>query len=183
MRKVCNIPNLLTILRFILSPLFYYLLVRHRIVGAFILFLTVAATDLFDGWVARKTNNETKFGEALDPFADKFMVGLGVIALVKEFDFPTTLIPLFLARDIVSILGSILYFFAKHGNWKPNIFGKLTTFMQVITIGFYILGFKYKVVLFIVTAVFSMLTAVTYLNRGIRFLIEGKQGERIPLMR
>ena len=170
MAKNINIPNTITILRFLFTPVFFYFLMTNRVAPALLTFGFVAITDLADGWIARRTKQQTKCGEALDPFADKFMVAFGVVALVRKFDFPIYAIPFFLLRDIISILGSLLYFSKKRGNWKPNIFGKLTTLFQVATIFVYIIDFDYKVHLLATTVAFSAIAGMSYLHRGLIFI-------------
>src|SRR3989344_7609426 len=105
-----NLPNVLTILRFLLSPVFFLFLVYNNTPWALVFFLIFALTDFADGWIARATKQATKFGEALDPLADKFMIFLAVIGLSVRFDFPYWAVPLIVLRDIVSIGGSFIYF-------------------------------------------------------------------------
>lgn len=77
MRKNFNLPNVLTTLRVLLLPIFIYFLFQKEIVyqiWAFVIFATASITDLVDGYLARKWNQETEFGKFLDPLADKFLV-------------------------------------------------------------------------------------------------------------
>lgn len=86
--KLRNIPNTLTILRVILIPffiLFFYLPSSwSNLVAAFV-FVVAAITDLFDGYLARKLKVCSKFGEFLDPVADKIMVCVALVLLVGHF--------------------------------------------------------------------------------------------------
>ena len=74
-----NIPNILTISRIILAPIFFILFVYDYIhLGFLLCFLTASVTDALDGFIARKFNVVSKFGELYDPLADKiwyFSVG------------------------------------------------------------------------------------------------------------
>lgn len=169
-RNTLSFPNILTILRFLLSPLFFILLLRKDIVLALIIFILVAITDVIDGFVARSTKQKSSFGEMLDPMADKFMVFLALIALFKEYNFPAYGL-LIISRDIISLLGSLLVFLKKHGNWKPNKWGKLTTFLQVLTIISYIVNLPFKNYLLALTIVISLLAGFAYFVRGIGILI------------
>ena len=72
-----NLPNVLTLVRILLIPVFVMLLIDptpDRALSAAIVFVVAAVTDLLDGYVARKTGQITKLGRLLDPIADKLLV-------------------------------------------------------------------------------------------------------------
>ena len=167
-KKILNVPNTLTILRFVLSPVFFVLLLVGRVYEGLTVFAFVAFTDLADDWVARSKEQKTACGEMIDPMADKFMVFIAIIALILKFDFPLYGL-LILSRDLVSSLGSLLirYFKTKEA-WKVNMFGKLTTAFQVITIISFIIGLEFKLFILLFTIGLSFLTAVIYFVRFIR---------------
>ena len=76
-----NIPNILTIFRFILVPFILYFYVRREFGLAFWLFCLAGLTDFFDGLIARKFESRTPFGAKLDPAADKFLMAASYITL------------------------------------------------------------------------------------------------------
>ena len=160
-KKILNLPNMLTISRIVLSPLFFILLLNNKMPAGLIVFVIVALTDLADGWVARRTRQKSTFGEIIDPMADKLMVLLAVIALILKFDFPVYGLLIF-SRDVVSLLGSAVSYFKHEEVWKPNIFGKLTTAFQVITIICFIIKINFKSVILLFTIGLSVLAAITY---------------------
>ena len=172
--KASHIPNILTVLRIILTPVFYYFLVQHKLTLGLLIFIIVALTDIADGYIARKFGWESKFGQALDPFADKFMVAFALIAILKAYEFPTWAIFPFLSRDIVSVMGSSLYLTRKKAEWKPNILGKLTTLAQVITIVGYLIDAAIKLEVLYCTILLALITALSYLLRAIRFIVKYK---------
>ena len=69
-----NLPNLLSLLRIILTPLFIIFLFRDDKLLALIIFAVAAITDAYDGHLARKYNQITSQGKFLDPLADKILV-------------------------------------------------------------------------------------------------------------
>lgn len=82
-----NIPNLLTVLRVALIPvfiLFFYLPFSWSYWAASAVFALAAVTDWFDGYLARLWEQSTPFGAFLDPVADKLMVAVALVLLVEE---------------------------------------------------------------------------------------------------
>ena len=82
-----NIPNLLTVLRVALIPvfiLFFYLPFAWSYWAASAVFALAAVTDWFDGYLARRLEQSTPFGAFLDPVADKLMVAVALVLLVEE---------------------------------------------------------------------------------------------------
>ncbi|MFK7900079.1 MAG: CDP-alcohol phosphatidyltransferase family protein [Cyclobacteriaceae bacterium] len=172
-----HIPNILTFARIAATPLFYYFLVTHQLTAGVTTFILVALTDIADGYLARKFDVESKLGQALDPFADKFMVAFALVAIVTTYDFPIWAILPFIARDIVSVLGSILYVLQKNpANWKPNKWGKYTTAGQVVTVVGYLIDHPAKEEALWITLFLSIFTAGSYLWRGIQF-VSGRTSE------
>lgn len=82
-----NIPNLLTMLRVLLIPVFillFYLPFSWSYWAASAVFSVAAATDWLDGYLARRWEQSTPFGAFLDPVADKLMVAVALVLLVEE---------------------------------------------------------------------------------------------------
>ncbi len=82
-----NIPNLLTVLRVLLIPVFillFYLPFSWSYWAASAVFAIAAATDWLDGYLARRWEQSTPFGAFLDPVADKLMVAVALVLLVDE---------------------------------------------------------------------------------------------------
>ncbi|WP_455231250.1 CDP-diacylglycerol--glycerol-3-phosphate 3-phosphatidyltransferase [Geopseudomonas aromaticivorans] len=82
-----NIPNLLTILRVLLIPVFiglFYLPFDWRYWAASGVFALASATDWLDGYLARRLGQSTPFGAFLDPVADKLIVAVALVLLVEE---------------------------------------------------------------------------------------------------
>ena len=82
-----NIPNLITVLRVLLIPIFillFYLPYQWSYLASASVFAFAAATDWLDGYLARRLEQSTPFGAFLDPVADKLMVAVALVLLVQE---------------------------------------------------------------------------------------------------
>lgn len=86
-RLMTNIPNLLTLLRVLLIPVFillFYLPFAWSYLAASAVFAVASLTDWLDGYLARRWEQSTPFGAFLDPVADKLMVAVALVMLVEE---------------------------------------------------------------------------------------------------
>ncbi|MDY6935389.1 MAG: CDP-diacylglycerol--glycerol-3-phosphate 3-phosphatidyltransferase [Spirochaetota bacterium] len=142
-----NIPNLLSILRIVLIPLFLYLIfipnVQSRVL-ALIVFCFASLTDLLDGWSARKLGQETSTGKFLDPLADKFLVISALIAfLILDSLIPFWMILIIVSRDI--LITFMRYLALKENRiLRTTRFGKIKTTFQMISIIVIIMVFIYR---------------------------------------
>ena len=132
-----NLPNLLTLLRIILVPVFLYMLFQPDIlmrIGALAVFAFASFTDLLDGWLARKLNQESAFGKFFDPLADKFLVIATLIGFVALDKFiPMWMVLVIIARDVLITL--MRYCAIKKGtSLRTSRFGKVKTAFQMISI-------------------------------------------------
>jgi len=95
-----NLPTILTFSRIILVPLFIWITPSNHTLGALI-FLVAAVTDIFDGYLARKTGQITKFGIILDPIADKILVISALILLVDMMMISAWIAIVIIIREFV----------------------------------------------------------------------------------
>jgi CDP-diacylglycerol--glycerol-3-phosphate 3-phosphatidyltransferase len=98
-----NIPNLLTLTRILLIPVFIVLFATpdpDRSVTAAIVFVGAAVTDLLDGYLARRSGQVTKLGKLLDPIADKLLVLSALILLVNVDRVSALIAILIIAREV-----------------------------------------------------------------------------------
>lgn len=98
-----NLPNLITLLRIFLIPVF---IVLYRMTGphspsAAVLFLIASLTDLLDGYLARRWGQITKLGKFLDPIADKFLVLAALILLVDDHLIASWIAIVIIGRELV----------------------------------------------------------------------------------
>lgn len=122
-----NIPNILTVIRFLLVPVFGYYLYSGHYVAAIIVFVTACITDILDGVIARKYNLITSFGKLADPLADKVLqlTALTILSVQKIIPLPVLIIVL--AKELFMIAGSILIYKKVNFVVQANWYGKMTT--------------------------------------------------------
>ncbi len=133
-----KIPNIITLCRIGMIPVFLVLLSKDRFTAAFYVFVLAAATDALDGAVARWFDIRTELGAILDPFADKLLLLSALVVLTFEHKLPVWLLIVAGIRDIILIFGYLMISFAAGERFRvqPSIFGKLTTgFLIVCVIG------------------------------------------------
>jgi CDP-diacylglycerol--glycerol-3-phosphate 3-phosphatidyltransferase len=103
MECLLNIPNLLSIFRILVIPLFMILLLPANpdkvYVGGFILFSLASISDFLDGYIARSTNQITKLGKLLDPIADKILTSAALIFLVQLHRVAAWIVVVIIARE------------------------------------------------------------------------------------
>jgi len=132
-----NIPNLVSLVRIVLIPLFIYLIFIPTMasrIWALVVFIIASLTDILDGWSARKLQQETDFGKFLDPMADKFLV----ISTMISFLFLDPLIPLWMILVIIArdLLITLMRYLAirKGTELRTSKFGKVKTAFQMVSI-------------------------------------------------
>jgi CDP-diacylglycerol--glycerol-3-phosphate 3-phosphatidyltransferase len=77
-----NLPNGLTVARLCLGPVILVCLLAEQIAAAFCLFLAAMITDLYDGYLARRSHSVTEFGKLMDPLADKVLISLSLVGFL-----------------------------------------------------------------------------------------------------
>jgi cardiolipin synthase len=171
-----NIPNILTLLRILAVPLFLSLLVEGENDWALAIFIAAGVTDGIDGMIARMWRQRTELGAHMDPLADKMLVVSSFIALGIMGLVPRPLMIVVITRDVV-ILGGFLLTAALVGKsmeMAPSIWGKLTTFTQLLSVTLALVDLAQwidvpSVVLntvYIATGVTSIVSGAGYVLRG-----------------
>ncbi len=130
-----NLPNRLTVLRIILTPVFLFLFMAHFIpfnnIFALIVFVIAALTDLADGKIARKRNLITNFGKIADPIADKILSSAVLLGLMLLDMCSIWVVLIVLTREFT--VSAIRISAASQGMVIPaNIYGKIKTVLQMV---------------------------------------------------
>ena len=105
--NVWTIPNVLTILRMILIPVFVVLFFKGHKMASLCVFCAASLTDMLDGYLARKLNQITDFGKLFDPLADKLMVITAMVCQTFWGPLPLIAVIIVAAKELVMVLGGM----------------------------------------------------------------------------
>lgn len=126
-----HIPNILTIIRMFLVPLFpfvYFSDMNNAHLLALGIFVIAGVTDVLDGFLARRYKLVTIVGTVLDPLADKLMLIIALISLYIDDAIPIPILVIVLIKETMMIASSTYMYFHKERTVIPaNIFGKMST--------------------------------------------------------
>lgn len=137
-----NIPNQLTMLRILLIPFFMAMAQQGLMLAAGIIFALASITDFFDGWIARKYHLITDFGKFADPLADKMLTTAAFVYMVLDGVCSPIVLILILAREFAVSGMRMIAAGAKDGTViAANLWGKVKTVLQMVTIVIYYFGY------------------------------------------
>jgi cardiolipin synthase len=129
-----TIPNLFTMVRILMTPFILFELAHGEFLIGGWLFGAAAFTDLLDGAVARKFGGESKIGLYLDPVADKILLSSVYIGLATGHAIRPWVVLIIFGRDLwILLLAGIALQFTRYRKLEPSVWGKASTFMQVMT--------------------------------------------------
>ena len=129
-----TLPNQLTILRIILSPVFLYFLLSDVVwmkQVSVVIYIIAALSDWYDGWLARKFNYITSWGKFWDPLADKILTSIAFIGFAIVDLIPWWMVIIMVGRDV---LITLLRVFAdmKNNTFTTSYYAKWKTMLQMI---------------------------------------------------
>ncbi|MRJ02182.1 MAG: CDP-diacylglycerol--glycerol-3-phosphate 3-phosphatidyltransferase [Epsilonproteobacteria bacterium] len=140
-----NLPNILALLRLLIAPFMFMLLVNRELFTgiheswldywAAFLFVLASITDFFDGFIARELGQITKLGEILDPLADKMLTLAGFLGLMMLGRADPWAVYLILTREFF-ITGLRVSAASQGVRVAASPMGKMKTIVQMIAIGF-----------------------------------------------
>jgi CDP-diacylglycerol--glycerol-3-phosphate 3-phosphatidyltransferase len=131
-----TIPNQLTILRILLTPLFLYFFIKENTINQFIasaIFILAALTDWYDGWYARQFGVITRWGQFMDPLADKLLVSAALILFAWMGYVMWWMVWIVVSRDLIVTLVRI-YAIQKGTPIVTSAIAKWKTFIQMAVI-------------------------------------------------
>lgn len=140
--RILTVPNMLTVFRMVLIPVFVTLLFYQRFLWALGVFVIAGLTDGLDGLLARRFAQESQLGTILDPIADKLMLVSAFIVLSMRSVFPQPLpshlpVPFWvtvavISRDVFIIVGAAaINVMTGFRGFRPSWLGKLNTTIQI----------------------------------------------------
>lgn len=179
-----TIPNLLTLLRIGLVPVFIIAVLDGYAGRALVLFVAAGVTDALDGFIARFWNQRSLLGSYLDPIADKLLLMSAWIVLsipsLNADPVPLWVTVLVIARDVsIVIIALVLYLALGVKSFPPSFLSKATTVIQVVTVAMALGRAVFPSLvpvaetMIYLAAVFTVLSGVDYVRHTIR-LAEGK---------
>jgi cardiolipin synthase len=163
-----NLPNLLTIFRIVLIPLYLYIFFSeepYHVEIALGILILAGLTDIADGYIARKHKLVTTFGIMMDPLADKLMM-MSVIAslfLTERISLWAALF--FFVRDVAMIVTGAIYHLRGKKTVPANAYGKLTTVLFYLVIPLAMYRYEYSEEILWTVIAFSFITSAIYLGK------------------
>lgn len=130
-----NLPNVITLFRFVLVPVSTILIYFDMLIPALIAYIVACGTDLLDGYIARKRHLVTQAGMLLDPLADKLMSVFAIIAFTTTGVLPWFVLIIILVKELLMISGGIFLYF-RDIVAPANMFGKIAAFIFNTSVAF-----------------------------------------------
>ena len=143
--RIITVPNLLTIFRMVLIPVFVTLVFYQRFLWALMAFIIAGVTDGLDGLLARRFDQRSQLGTVLDPIADKLMLVTAFVVLSMRSVFPQPLpshlpVPFWvtvavISRDVFIVVGAAaINIMTGFRGFRPSMLGKFNTTVQIVAI-------------------------------------------------
>ena len=176
--EISTPSNLLSLIRLVMAVPLWYLFDYLGDPGMrFIIFavcIIAAATDILDGYLARKYNQVTEFGKIIDPLADKVAVGAIIIKLFVIGEIPLYYFLMIILRDLLIFTGGI-FVTRKLGRVLPsNVLGKVTVLNIGIVILLIVLGISKGSMVFLslygLSMILMVVSFIAYIIRALEFL-------------
>lgn len=191
-RELRTLPNLLTLSRILLVPVFLWMMLEEKPVEAFLIFLLAGLTDVLDGLAARFWHQKSRLGLWFDPAADKVLITaafvlLGLPGLSKPNAIPFRVVIIVIGRDVLIAIAALLLMRLKGQKaFYPTLIGKVSTVCQVLTVlvvlilnalgrTSFILSWFYDA-----TLAATVLSGIQYAYMAFRIVVPPEKTEGIP---
>jgi cardiolipin synthase len=173
--RIWTIPNIISLVRLALIPVFVWLLAIDEPVAAGLLFVVIGSTDWVDGYLARRLNQVTKLGKALDPVADRLAVVAALIGGLITGYVPAAYALAVLLREVVVGL-AVIYGDRKGIRLEVSYVGKLATFLVYGALASFMVGIGGDIALFEIAGwVAGTIGLVFYYWAGFQYLAQLRQ--------
>lgn len=189
-----NLPNKITVSRILLIPIFIIFMIVdfkmgtlyiggtelsvEHLIGA-LLFIIAAATDWFDGHLARKHNLITNMGKFLDPLADKLLVSAALVILVELGAVPSWVVIIIISREF-AVTGLRLILAGGGEVVAANQLGKIKTATQLVAIAsllmnnifFEAFGIPFGLIMLYIALFYTIWSGIDYFYKNRHVLLE-----------
>lgn len=168
---IINYPNMLTIVRLLLIPVYLYFFLRGEYIISGVVFSISGLTDFFDGYLARKYNMVTDLGRLLDPLADKLTL-ISILAVLIYMDvIPKVISITLLSREVFVLFGSGIMYIMGKDLIRPTILGKASVFLLYVAIAASLLDLNFiDMLLYYVVIPLNILSALDYIRNAYKNL-------------
>ena len=191
--RIVTLPNLLTVFRMALIPVFVSLLFYQKFILALAVFVVAGITDGLDGLFARRFHQQSPLGRILDPVADKMMLVTSFVVLSMRNVFPAPIpkhlpVPFWvtitvISRDVFILVGAAaINMVTGFRGFQPSSLGKISTVVQILTVAAVILAAQTRIgtgyyLPTLYTSVFTLalVSGIHYIFFVSRLLNEGRQ--------
>ncbi len=167
--KLKNIPNILSIIRILLVGVFVYTSFFVSDSVSLIVFLTAGATDVVDGYLARRNNWITELGKILDPVADKLMQCTVLVVLYIKHIIPMWFVIPFFAKELFTLIIGLVVIKKRSVVVVSKWYGKLAVCLFYLTIVISVVFAEYivgalKLVVFLPAVIVATITIIAYVK-------------------
>ncbi|MCG9129956.1 CDP-alcohol phosphatidyltransferase family protein [Candidatus Poribacteria bacterium] len=139
-REFFYISNLLSMFRLLIVPLLFWYIYNEQYKHAVVVGTIAIISDILDGFFARLLNQHSELGIILDPIADKFAIGAGIIAIAfRTPDIPMWALFTVIFRDVAIVLGNVYLAYRAKMITRSNWWGKCTSFSLAIALILYLI--------------------------------------------
>ena len=154
--RIVTLPNLLTVFRMVLIPVFVSLLFYQKFSLALGVFLLAGVTDGLDGLLARRFDQKSQLGTILDPIADKLLLVTSFVVLSmpaisphplpRHFPVPFWVTAAVISRDIFIIVGAAaINIVTGFRRFRPSWLGKINTAVQILAIAAVLVAARFPI--------------------------------------
>ena len=144
---ILTLPNLLTLFRIFVTPLFFlfffYFPTKVFSLLASLLFALASLTDFLDGYIARRWNLETSLGKFLDPLADKLLVAVALIMLIPLDRVSSWMVAVIIGREIL-VTGLRVVAVTEGLVISASRLGKYKTVLQILSVICLLIHYEYQ---------------------------------------
>jgi len=179
-----TIPNLLTLVRIIMTPFILFELSKGQYMIGGWTFGAAAFTDILDGLFARRFGGQSKIGQYFDPIADKILLTCTYVGLALGRAVPLWIVLLIFARDLwILLLSGVALRFTEFRGLQPSVWGKASTFFQIMAAVAIMSARAYgndwflriSTVLIGGVVILAAVSGIDYSMRGVVYLRQGLQ--------